>query len=554
MKFERPGLGSILKRFRLIVPPNQREYSWEREDHVETLFDDLTKAISENAAEYFLGTIVAVEKTPGVLEIVDGQQRLATTVIFLCALRDYLKDVEQKVADHINTSFLSELDLTTKDDVPKLQLNALDNEFFSSLVKTGSVSAPQKPSHQRILDAFEAANKHIKKLVAAIRDKKDHVDILIKWISFIEHKALVVLLAVDNSSNAYKMFETLNDRGLKTSQADLVKNYLFGQSGDVRLSEAQQKWSLMRGALDSTFENDIVVIFLRHVLIMERGHLRESEVLDETESVARGSTKALSFLDRLEKYSNTYAALVSPGHDRWNRYPDSVNQAIMTLNQFKVQPMQPLLLAIAEKFPVNKASEAMKFLISLSVRLIIAFSTRSGSIEEALAETANLIFLDKITDTKGIKSNLSNITPKNPDFEDSFSTATVSKASFARYYLRSLEMALKDQPDPLFIPNADKETISLEHILPEKPQDNWKQFNQDEVDTYSRRIGNLALLVKKSNSDLRSADFETKKKVYAQSGGYDLTTQIVKLDEWTVEKIVERQKILAKLALKAWPI
>ena len=75
------------------------------------------------------------------------------------------------------------------------------------------------------------------------------------------------------------MFETLNDRGLRTSQADLIKNYLFGRSGD-RIQEVQTRWSYMRGTLESLEDENITVDFLRHALIANRGYTRESQVYD----------------------------------------------------------------------------------------------------------------------------------------------------------------------------------------------------------------------------------------------------------------------------------
>ncbi len=68
-----------------------------------------------------------------------------------------------------------------------------------------------------------------------------------------------------------------------------------------------------------------------------------------------------------------------------------------------------------------------------------------------------------------------------------------------------------------------------------------------------KRIGNLALLLAKSNSDLKSMDFKSKKAVYKDSP-YELTRQIATVNDWTPEKISERQKGLAELALRAWPL
>ncbi len=88
--FEQPGLGSLLKHNRLGVPANQREYSWTDKE-VTQLFQDFAKAISAGDQGYFLGTIVTIPRADSTLEVVDGQQRLATTAILLAAIRDYLK-------------------------------------------------------------------------------------------------------------------------------------------------------------------------------------------------------------------------------------------------------------------------------------------------------------------------------------------------------------------------------------------------------------------------------------------------------------------------------
>lgn len=130
---------------------------------------------------------------------------------------------------------------------------------------------------------------------------------------------------------------------------------------------------------------------------------------------------------------------------------------------------------------------------------------------------------------------------------------TVSRAAFARYYLRSLEMAAKNESTPWFIPNDDRQTINLEHVLPEDPKGAWTEFDEETSKIYLKRMGNLALLLAKSNSDLGSKDFKAKKAVYKDSP-YVLTSQIADAPKWGPTQIRERQKGLADLALKAWPL
>jgi hypothetical protein len=402
-------------------------------------------------------------------------------------------------------------------------------------------------------DAFEQARKQIKKIVGPY-DQKDHGDILNKWLQFIEHAAQVILLMVPSDVNAYKMFETLNDRGLKTSQSDLVKNYLFGQSA-ARLAEAQQKWALLRGTLESLDEEDITVNFLRHALIAMSGYLTAPDVYEAVQAKARGEQQSIAFLNALENLATSYVAIFNPEHEKWNRYPDSMRRAIQTLNLFNIRPFRPLMLAVAAKFAPQEAAKAFQAFVIWGVRLMLASSTRSGSVEQPLAAAAQSAFAGEVTTIAKLRSRIAGVVPTDEPFRRAVEIATVSKASLARYYLRSLEMAAKKEATPWFIPNDDKQTINLEHVLPVKPDATWNRFfpNQETMQAYVRRLGNMALLLAKSNSDLASCDFETKKRAYAESP-YELTRQISTVNEWNETRIVERQEGLAELALRAWPL
>ena len=82
----------------------------------------------------------------------------------------------------------------------------------------------------------------------------------------------MVLLQAQNASQAFKMFETLNDRGMKTNQADLVKSYLFGQSGS-RINESIARWSSIRDNVEEVSDDDRLINFLRHAFIIIRSAL-----------------------------------------------------------------------------------------------------------------------------------------------------------------------------------------------------------------------------------------------------------------------------------------
>jgi hypothetical protein len=551
--FEELGLGSLLKRYQLRVPPNQREYAWE-DRQITQLFQDFGRAVNETGP-YFLGTIVTLPRNGvGSLEVVDGQQRLATTAILLAAIRDHLRERgEDLLVQSINDEFLSGIDRERRDRVPKLTLNLDDNELFKQIV-TNEAGDPLpksgRASHERLLLARSEARKQVERIVALVGEREQG-DQLNRWVSFIEHRALVVLLRVPDDADAYKMFETLNDRGLRTSQADLIKNFLFSRSGE-RFDEVQSRWSYMRGALESASDDpDITINFLRHALILQKGHVLGAEVYEKVQEIVKSEPAAVTFAATLETLANVYVATFNSNHEKWNGYPAASRRALDVLNLLDIKPIRPLILAVGAKLDPEEATQAFNFLIALGVRLMIASSTRSASVEEPLADAARDVFLGKLDTARMLRDELAKLTPKDTAFRTEFERAKVSNARLARYYLRSLEMTAKGEAEPWFVPQDDQQVINLEHVLPKKPEDNWPQFTEDEVGQYATRLGNQALLRASDNSNLKSQTFADKKPIY-EASPYILTSQIGEVEEWTPQAIEERQKKLADLAVKTW--
>jgi len=552
------GIGKILRDYRLKVPPHQRDYSWRHDKEVITLFEDLADAIADtNNQAYFLGTIVTIEDDSGQIEIIDGQQRLATITLLLCNIKRYLMSLgtEPVIVKDLE-DFLVYTDRTERATYNRLRMNLIDNEFFSMILDDRLINTslnPKRRSNKLIKKAFDIANGYVKKIVNPFNPKA-HGDVLNRWINYIENDAEVILLQVPSAANAYRMFETLNDRGLRTTQADLIKNYLFGHSG-TRFDEVQDLWSTMRGALESLQKEDkedITVNYLRQAIMVIQGFVRREKLYEAIQDV-KGAQATVAFLDKIKNLANIYVATYFQDHEYWKKYPDAMLSAIETINFFDIAPFRPTLISAALKFIPKEALKAFSMFVSLGVRLLIAGSTRTGSVEETLAAAANKIYLGAISTAAQLKNEISGIIPTDVQFREAFETATVSKAFLARYYLRTLENVVQAQEDPHFIVKSDEEEITLEHILPEKPEKNWPQFTSEEHASYWKRIGNMILLRYKINSDLKSEPFQVKVPEYKKCS-YKLTEQVTTLQDWTIETIRKRQVGLAKSALKAWPI
>ena len=553
MQLEQTGLARVIKGNRLQVPANQRNYAWE-DAQVQQLLEDLSRAQHDDES-YFLGTVVTISRGGDVLEVVDGQQRLATTTLILVAVRDYLRtlDGEEVLVQSIEGDFLTIIDRKKREVVPRVRLNVEDNEFFAAILARadgGALPEPKRASHERILAAYKRAVGHVGDIVAAA-SKSDHGDFLNDWVTFLDESATVVLLRVYDDANAYRMFETLNDRGLKTSQADLVKNHLFGAAGS-RLDECQQRWAYMRGALEALEEDDVTIDFLRYAVIAMTGYKREADLYSTVKSLSKTEKQAVALATALDDMASVYAATLGSDHARWNDYPASARKALQVLNLLDIRPMRALVLAGAAKLGAAEAAKTFKLLAALGVRLLTASSTRSASVETPLAETARKVYAGEVVTAAGIKKELALITPSDSAFVDAMKTLKVANARLARYLLRSLELANSSDTEPYFIPN-DEEVINLEHVLPKRPDGNWDDWSEDDRRAFVSRLGNQALMRASDNSHLKSGSFEDKKVSFAKSP-YALTSRIAEEEVWTSAQVDARQEGLAALAPEAWPI
>jgi len=209
-------IGDVLSRkHRFEVPSYQRQYSWSEEQWFD-LWEDIDSL--ENNEMHFLGSIVVISDSydpsgSNVLQLVDGQQRLATVSILLCALRErYTQLGEKEKADLIHGDYLFDKDFD--ETQPKLQLGNLDNPDFLELLEKASGGAER---NQLLEDAYayfcEQTSDYAVDEVDQLRQK------LLNHVS-------IVTIRSNSETSAFRLFESLNDRGLELSAVDLMKNLL----------------------------------------------------------------------------------------------------------------------------------------------------------------------------------------------------------------------------------------------------------------------------------------------------------------------------------------
>jgi Protein of unknown function DUF262/Protein of unknown function (DUF1524) len=256
------------------VPEFQREFVW-KDRQVNTLLLDINDAWTQTGDDYFLGAIVWFPQEDGPRAVIDGQQRLTTLFILIAALRDRVKSLKLHETGEEGQELLGDLDRFLRDKlIVKGQNQGRRNRItlrYSALngtleeIRAGqglTLTLPQRDlSRRRMIRAYQLVAAYIEKL-------EDDLSALQGFFDWIGSSLLFVSVRAKDITAAYKVFETLNDRGQTLNAADLLKNLLFfkAQGDKVAQQSINSKWAEMETYLQEAPETS-KVRFLRYFIV-----------------------------------------------------------------------------------------------------------------------------------------------------------------------------------------------------------------------------------------------------------------------------------------------
>ena len=280
-----------------VVPLFQRPYSWKKSEW-QVLWDDLIELCeSESPRTHFMGSIVTIPTNSipeGVSKylLIDGQQRLTTIFILLCAVRDHAKQIEdEKLAAKIdNTILVNPYEKGL--DYYKLQPTQVDRDVFHKLIRS--------EEQEQNCEILECYNFFLKKI------KQFRVDIY-KIQKIICSNLSIVSVVLSADDDPYLVFESLNAKGRALTQADLIRNYFFMRiHADSQELIYEKYWQPMQDLLD-----DNLTEFIRHYLTKNGIDVKQSETYFQIkERINQGD--ALPHLQDLHRFANYYSKLLTP--------------------------------------------------------------------------------------------------------------------------------------------------------------------------------------------------------------------------------------------------
>ncbi len=543
------------------IPRFQRDYSWT-DDEWEDLWTDILGTIQDGGEPaHYMGYLVLQSQDEKSFDVIDGQQRLTTlTLIVLAALKNLQRLVEtqnqpeknQQRLDQIRQTYIGYLDPVTLISRTKLSLNRNNDHYFQTyLVPLGHL--PQRgfrASEHSLRKAFEWFDKKVRDY--AKKSTGDEGVALATLIETMSDRLFFTVISVTDELNAYKVFETLNARGVRLSSTDLLKNYLFSvlhrdNEHPHEMNVLEDRWEAMVTRLGSESFPD----FLRMHWISRRTFVRQSELFKTIRSRVTDREAVFQLLRDMEQDMDTYLALTNPEASQW--HPD-LKMYAQNLRMFSVRQPFPLIFAAHRKFSDSDFCSLVRSCVVISFRYNVIGSQPTNEQERIYYDVAKKIASEEIGTVNLALEALKAVYPHDDAFKASFAekiirTSNSRNLRIVRYILCALE---KQESGNDY--DFESDAFNVEHVLPQNPETDWESFSDEEVDAMAYRLGNMTLLNKADNKRLANFSYQTKKPVFAAST-FALTRKIAEENtDWTPERIAARQKALSKLATTVWRV
>lgn len=566
-----------------VVPDYQREYVWGT-DEVEQLLNDINSELAgadpATAPEYFIGSIVVCPGRAGVMDLIDGQQRMTTLFLSLCALRDRLEELGQNPPGALAPQIAATSTSLSGEDLFRYRLELQYEDSGNVLVHVAEGTHPADRRATRsitnILNAYETVLSFLR------REFSQDVPRVRAFYGYLTNKVKLIRIQTEDVAKALKIFETINDRGVGLDAMDLLKNLLFMKATHDQFTELKKTWKDTQDVIYGI--NEKPLRFLRYFIFShyEVDVLREDEIytwLSRNEAKAGYGSDPLGFARKLLETAKAYRNFLE-GKDQFgerNRFLENLR-----LLGGKAARQHLILLLAGRHLPAalfDRLAQEVEELFFVYV--IIREPTRdferdfarwTGELVQVHDEAAfDSLVARRFTPAKAVLSTR---------FNDAFARLYADTVQMyrLRYILAKLtqhvEIAAYGATEATrWLANFMSGDYEVEHVFPQSPSEAAKEeFGPCADSRIAQRLGNLLLAEKPINASLGNKSFSQKGPVYPRSRllltramterpsvGVSSTVNraIARLDPfttWDEAAVVRRQEMLTELARETWHV
>lgn len=545
-----------------IVPIFQRNYSWQKSQYEQLWFDILRASKFKEKQNHFIGSIVYIDMgtpagRPQQLLLIDGQQRLTTISILLCAIKDYVQkfNLETKLINlaKIKNQFLYNSDEIDEDRY-KLLLNVQDKETYIKLIDN-TIFTVNKPA-TNIIKCYEFFYERIEDFIK----QYGQIDEIYAGI----FKLSLVSISLDkDSDNPQMIFESMNSTGKDLSQTDLLRNYLLMDLTPEKQTRLYKTyWKPMEELFgEDIYKNDVNKFdyFIRDFLTLKSDTGYICKINNVYENFKRyyldNNCEKFVVLKDLFTYAKYYACI-----DLLQEKDDELKLYWQEFKKLDSHVVYPFLLKLYDDYSCQilikeDFKKILQVVISYLWRRAIC-EIPTNSLSKTFATLYQAVdkddYVNSIIKAFVFKSSYKRF---SSDYEvrEKLQTKDIYHFRLRKYLLEALENYYHKEPIDLNTAN-----YTIEHIMPQNIEHNlsWQQMLgedwQEVHSLYLHSLGNLTITG--YNAEMSNKSFW--EKVNGESGfkhsHLKLNESIAQCDVWNKKAIQRRTNILTDIILKIW--
>jgi hypothetical protein len=539
---------------RIAVPPFQRGYSWEQ-SHVSTFWEDIFEFHNQSRSggaqdTYFLGPIVILPNEDRII-LLDGQQRLATITILLSVIRDIARAKGGQIGGDLARDIHRDIIMVDDDaGIYALTLGELDEGYFLANVQEDPPSSNVKArlrSHRLIQQARDFLYKKVEELISNLNTNQ-LVSKLKAFSKTVAYNLMLVAIEVRSEEEAYLIFETLNDRGLRLAVPDLVLNYLMSTAKkEAEKKGIRQSWNLVVENLGE----QRVSTFIRHMWVSQYGDVKTNTLF----RVMRNKLKeqgitSLEFAQLCAQESQRYISIT--GLDETILGKDALPHVEGLVKYLQSERSLPLLLSGLVCLNQKDFAKLAHALVTVITRYSVLAHLNPSNLEDTLYAAARSMrtrFQAGGTSKSCLneaKDMLRRMNPTQQQIRGALPEVFLTRKE-AGYVVYSLAEKAQTKTKALNL-----SLNSLEHIFPENAEkSDWPKAK--EMEMYVWHLGNLSVLEPPFNRAAGRKGYTAKKAIYAKSEITMTKTLPNTFNTWDVKSILDRANKLLSLIGEVWP-
>ncbi|HGF7365009.1 TPA: DUF262 domain-containing protein [Vibrio cholerae] len=565
------------------IPRYQREYTWGKWQW-DALFEDLL----ENDLNYYLGSIICINQTTDALalqqlELVDGQQRMTTLSLLLAAIyasynqQGIELSMEQQIELYnLKNKLVLKKNVEQPRLVPQVQ-NSNQQDYLAVLKEAGILKEAEWVANAGNRRVFRAFRHFLMRIEEYVSESDDALQALSELLDKV-NAATLVKIEVASHSDAYTLFESLNNRGVPLTAIDLMKNKLLAKLEQIEpgsIDRSFVSWTKVMEALGDDY--GVQERFFRQYYNAFKPELKEivsvpvatkSNLIQIFEKLIAHDPK--QFLQEMRSHSSWYEQIV--GNCEVEGEP-KLTRLLQNLDRIQGAPSYLLLLMLFSK----RETLGLSFsLIEQVVTLLINFFVRRNTTDVPATRDLNRIFMElteQLLCCQGeqvvnvIANALRNVSTTDEHFRQALSGDLYEDNSWVcRFILCAIEesMMTKEKQVDLWAVEGKQYVWTIEHVFPQGANipDAWvdmlaggdKELAEQYRQSHVHKLGNLT--ISGYNSSLGNKSFVEKrdrinrdKRAVGYKNGLYLNQELAVAEAWSVEQIEQRTEELVDKTL-----